>query len=137
IVVDPEPIPHHPRRRRLGEDLFYCLEHIWLFAPYNKPARKYVHMVDSRLRRAGISAEWAISPRGAQPQLRLIRQLPARRIDVLSAAAPEPRIDAVLLEMLHELLNGLFARFGETGLGDRVIFDDIDEIGGNLPEDLY
>ena len=56
---------------------------------------------------------------------------------VFAAAAAEAGVDAVLFEVLHELLDGVFFGFGEEGLVDRIIFNNVDEIGGDLAEDLH
>ncbi len=66
-----------------------------------------------------------------------IRELAAGGVDVLATATAEAGVDAVLFEDLHELLDGIFFGFGEEGLVDGVIFDDIDEVGGYLAVDFY
>src|SRR5260221_4884583 len=69
--------------------------------------------------------------------LLLIRQLSAGRIDILPPAAAEAGIHLILFEVLHECRDGIFFGFGEEGLVDGIVFDDVDEVGGNLAVDLY
>jgi hypothetical protein len=65
-----------------------------------------------------------------------VGELAAGGVDVFAAAAAEAGVDAVLFQMLHELVDRGFFGFLEEGLVDGVVFDDIDEVGGHLAEIL-
>jgi hypothetical protein len=62
--------------------------------------------------------------------------LTAGGVDVFSTAAAEAGVDAVFFEVLHEFLDGVVIGFGEEGLVDGVVLDDIDEIGGHAAVEL-
>lgn len=67
----------------------------------------------------------------------LVRQLSAGGIDVLPTAATQAGIDPVLLQMGHELIDGVVIRLGEKRRLDGVVFNDIHEVGRHLAIDLY
>ncbi len=69
-------------------------------------------------------------------ELVFIRQLTTSSVYVFAAAAAEAGIDAVLVEVLHELLDSVFFGFCEEGLFDGVVFDDVHEVGGYLAEEF-
>ena len=73
-----------------------------------------------------------LSARAGKEGLRFVCQLTAGGVYVFAAAAAETGVDAAPLEMLHEVLDGIFVGFGKLGLVDGIVFDDVDEVGGYL-----
>ena len=67
----------------------------------------------------------------------LIRQLSAGCINIFSAASAKTGIHLILFEMFHELGNHIFFRFREQRIFNRIVFDDIHEIGRNLAVNFY